>query len=121
VRHPRTGPNARARREPESRRLAHLLEREGIEPRRDLALESRLVALLRMLARPAAIAAVCVADCLASRTVYGGAAPWIVARFGLHGECLASRGDRAEAMLAARYRHARLAMTTPALEHRLAA
>jgi hypothetical protein len=31
------------------------------------------------------------------------------------------RGDRAEAMLAARYRHARLAMTTPALEHRLAA
>jgi hypothetical protein len=49
--------DARARRERESCRLAHLLERERIELWRDLALEPGLVTLLRMLARPVAIAA----------------------------------------------------------------
>ena len=55
-------------------------EREGIEPRRDLALEPRLVALARMLACPAAIAAMPLADRLASRAVHGGTAARIVAR-----------------------------------------
>jgi len=47
----RTGPYPRARRQRQSRGLADLLERERIELRRDLALEARLVALARMLAR----------------------------------------------------------------------
>jgi len=57
MRHPHSGPDARASRERQSRRGCDLPERECVELRRDLALEPRLVALVRMLARPAAIAA----------------------------------------------------------------
>jgi DNA-binding phage protein len=74
----RTGPYPRARRQRQSRRLRDLAERIGIELRRDLALEPCFVALIWMLARPAAISAVGVADRLAWRTAYAGAAPWII-------------------------------------------
>ena len=98
-----------------------LRERKDIELRRDLALEPRLVALAWMLARPAAIAAMPFADRLASRAVHGGTAARIIACRSLRCERLARCVDRAETMLAPRLRHARLAMTAPALEHRLAA
>jgi hypothetical protein len=88
----------------ESCGLTDLLEREGIELRRDLALEPRLVTLARMLARPPAIALVCLGDRLASRAVHFGAASWIVARSGLRCEHFASRFDRSQSMLAARLR-----------------
>ena len=65
MRDSRSRANARARRQRQSRRLRDLAERERIELRRDLALEARLVALIWMLARPAAISAVGVADRLA--------------------------------------------------------
>ena len=80
---PRTGPDSRAGRERQTRYLGDLAEREAVELRRDLALEPRVIALSRMLARPAAIAAMPVRDRLAARTVHVGAAPWIVARGGL--------------------------------------
>jgi len=60
-------------------------------------------------------------DGLASRSVYDAAAPWIVARGGLRCEHLASRLDCSQSVLAPRFRHARLAMTAPALEYRLTA
>jgi hypothetical protein len=56
-----------------------LLERECIELRRDFALKPAFVTLARMLARPAAIAVMGVADRLAARTTYGCATAWIVA------------------------------------------
>jgi hypothetical protein len=57
TRHLRACPDARACRERQPRRSDDLFERERVEPWRDLALEPRLVALARMLAGPAAIAA----------------------------------------------------------------
>lgn len=80
MRRSRTSSNARARCERQACSGRNLLERERVEPRRDLALESRLVALALMLARPAAIAAMPLADRLAPRTTHGGTAARIVAR-----------------------------------------
>ena len=57
ARHLCPGADARARREREPCSLADLLEREGIELLRNLALEPGFVALGRMLARPTAITA----------------------------------------------------------------
>jgi hypothetical protein len=74
-----------------------------------------------MLARPTAIAAVSVADRLASRTVHVGAAPRIVARSGLRCQRIASRFDRSQSVLAPRFWHARIAMAPPSLEDWLAA
>jgi hypothetical protein len=73
-----------------------------------------------MLARSAAIAAMPLADCLASRVIPRGIAARIVARSGLCGERFARSLDRAESVFAARFWHARLAVPAPALEHRLA-
>jgi hypothetical protein len=53
MRHLCSSPDARAGCERQACGLADVLEREGIELRRDLAFEPRLVALPRMLARPA--------------------------------------------------------------------
>ena len=97
------------------------LSEKRIELRHDLTFKPCLVTLTRMLARPAAIAAMSFADRFASHSVYGSAAPWIVALGSLRREHFASRFDRAESMLAPCLGHARLAMTPPALEHRLAA
>ena len=83
----------------------------------DLALEPRLLALTRMLARPAAIATMPFADRLASRAVHGHAAPRIVAGYALCGKCLACSCNRAQTMLAPRFRHACIAMPAPALEY----
>ena len=74
-----------------------------------------------MLARPAAVAAVPLADRLTSRSVNGGAAPRVVAGRGLRCERLARGFDRSKAMFAPSLRHARVAVPTPALEDRLAA
>src|SRR5580692_348087 len=115
-----SGPDARAGCEREPRRLGDLLERKRVELRREFALEPGLVALARMLARPAAIAAVRVADRLAPRSVHDGAASRIVAGRGLRCEHFASRFHRTEPMLAPRFRQARIAMPAPSLEHRLA-
>ena len=98
-----------------------LSERERIELRHDLALEPGPVALARMLASPAAIAAVSVADRLATRKVHVGLAPWIVTCGSLGCEHFASCFDRSQALLAPGLRHARIAVAAPALEHRLAA
>jgi hypothetical protein len=106
MRHPSPGPNARAGWDRQARGVTELLERERVELRRNLALEPGLVALARMLACPAPIAAMALADRLASRTVHGGAAPWIVARRTLRCERFARGFDRAEAVLAACLRHA---------------
>jgi hypothetical protein len=57
----RSSPDSRAGPERQSRGLADLLKRKRVELQNDLALEPRLVALARMLAPPAAIAAVPVA------------------------------------------------------------
>jgi len=57
MRYPRASPEARAGRKGKTRSLADLGEREGVEFQQYLALEPRLVALARMLARPAAITA----------------------------------------------------------------
>src|SRR5579863_6695343 len=121
MRHPRPGPNARAGCEGQARRGRDLREGKRVELRRDLALEPPVVALIRMLARPAAISAMSLADRFGSRPVHGNAAAWIVAGCGLGGECLAGRGNRAEPMLAPCLWHARIAMPAPALEHRRAA
>jgi hypothetical protein len=121
MRHLRARSNARARRKRQPSGFADLLERISVELRRDLAAEPGLVALARMLARPAAIAAMALGDRLATHLVYGRAAPWIIARSGLRCEHFASRLDRSQSVLATRFRHARLAMTAPALEYRLAA
>lgn len=52
--------------------MSDLLERECVELRRDLALEPCLVALIRVLARPVAIAAMALASGLTSRArVFG--------------------------------------------------
>jgi hypothetical protein len=56
MRHVRTGSDARASRERQSRGLADLLECERIELRHNLAFEPRAIALARMLASPAMIA-----------------------------------------------------------------
>jgi hypothetical protein len=74
-----------------------------------------------MLARPAAIAVMRVRDRLTTRLIHSNDAARIVARSGLHCERLACGLDRAGAVLATRLRHARPAVTTPTLEHRLAA
>jgi hypothetical protein len=74
------GPEARAGRERKPRRLADLGKGKRIELRRDLALEPGLVALVRMLASPGAIAAMALADRLASQPVHGWAAARIIAR-----------------------------------------
>jgi hypothetical protein len=68
-----------------------------------------------MLARPAAIAAVPFADRFASGVVYGNAAARIIPRCALGCERFACGFDCTEAMLAPRFRHARLAMPTPTL------
>jgi hypothetical protein len=79
MRHFRACADARTGCEGEARSLANLLERKRIELRRDLALEPRPVALARMLARPAAIAAMSLADRLAARAIHRGAAAQIIA------------------------------------------
>jgi hypothetical protein len=79
MRHSRTGPDARASRERQAGGLGHCAERKRVEFRCDLALESRLVVLARMLARPASIAAMPLADRLASRSVHSGSAARIIA------------------------------------------
>jgi hypothetical protein len=66
--------NARAGTERQARGLADLAERECIELWCDLALEPRLIALARMLARPAAVAAMHIGDRLTSRAVHDSAA-----------------------------------------------
>jgi hypothetical protein len=127
VRHLRASPDTRAGGERQARGLADLLERERIEPRRNLALEPRLVALVRMLARPAAIATMPFADRLASRAVHVGAAPWVVASFGLRGERPASRFDRSQPMSrrsfgihASQWRRLRLSTGSPHIAHAIA-
>ena len=67
------------------------------------------------------IAAMPLADRLASRPAHDGIAARIVAGGGLCYEGLACGLDRAESMLAAGLGHTRLAVPAPALEHRLAA
>src|ERR1700729_2315620 len=121
MRPPRTGPNARAVCEGQARRGRDLRERKRVELRCDLALEPRLVALARMLARPTTIAAMPLGDCLGTHAIDLAAPPRVIASCGLCCEGLARRLDRAESMLAADLRHARLAVPAPALEHRLAA
>jgi hypothetical protein len=74
-----------------------------------------------MLACPAAITAMPLADRLASCTIHGSAAARIVARGALRCERLARGFDRAEAGLAAHLGHARIAVPASALEHRFAA
>jgi hypothetical protein len=74
-----------------------------------------------MLARPAAIAVVPLADGRASRAVHRGAAPRIVARGSLRCGRFASHFDRAQAVFTPCFRHACLAMTAPSLQNRLAA
>ncbi len=88
---------------------------------RDLALEPRPVALARVPASPAAIAAVPLADCFASHAIHRSAATRIGARSCLRRKRLAGPLDSAETVLAPRLGHARLAVSPPALEHRLAA
>jgi hypothetical protein len=58
-----------------------------------------MLALAWMLARPAAIAAMLLANRFASRAVHRSAPAWIVARGGLRCERFTRRFDRAEAML----------------------
>ncbi|MFZ0032160.1 MAG: hypothetical protein WAK84_09845 [Candidatus Cybelea sp.] len=60
-------------------------------------------------------------DRLASRAVYGGATPRIIALGSLRRERLTRGFDRALAMLASCSGHARVAMPAPALKHRLTA
>ena len=57
MRDARTGPDARACRKGEPCSFTHLVKRERIEVRRDLALEPRLLAPARVLAGPPAIGA----------------------------------------------------------------
>jgi hypothetical protein len=121
LRHARSSSDARTRREGQARRSRDLCERERIELRHDLALEPGRVTLARVLARPGAIAAMPLADRLASCAVYGGAAPRIVALGGLRRERFSCGFDRAKAMFAARLGHAGFAVPTPALENRRAA
>jgi hypothetical protein len=83
VRNLRASADARARCERQACRVRDLLERQCVEPRRDLALEPRVIALAWMLARPAAIMAVPFADRLAPCAIHDGAAAWIVACRGL--------------------------------------
>ena len=116
-----TRPDARACRERQSRGLADLLERERVELWRDLALEPCLVSLAWMLARPAAIAAVSVANRLASRFIHDSAAARIDASGSVRCEHFASLCDRAQSVLAPCFRHAGIAMAAPALEDRFAA
>jgi hypothetical protein len=63
-----------------------------------------------MLASPAAIAAMALADRVASRVIYGSATARIVAGCSLRCERLASGCNRAETVLAPRLWHARIAM-----------
>jgi hypothetical protein len=74
-----------------------------------------------MFLRPAAVAAVPVRDRFAARLIHSRAAARIGGRRGLRCERFASRGDRAQTMLAPCLRYARFAVASPALEHRLAA
>jgi hypothetical protein len=104
VRHLRTSANTRAGCERQTPRICDLLERESVELRRDFALKPGLVAGARMLARPAAIAAMPVADRLASRAVYGCASARIAAGLGLRSERFACDCDCAKAMLASPFR-----------------
>jgi hypothetical protein len=121
MRHPRACPDTRAGCERKPRRFRDFPERKSVELRHYFALEPRLVTLARVLARPVAIAAMALADSLASRLIRCSTAARIVAGCRLCCEGFARSFHRAEAMLASRFGHAVLAMPAPALEHRLAA